>query len=116
MPLLVDDLPTAPGSVNDMRPPASVKRGCYVSNETEVSGGSFSIRRISKPDNGFLSTVRTMTYGRNVVVPMGRSDTSENALRHALREFPEADITVLHVTEPSDPSAFSVTESPRSTW
>lgn len=39
----------------------------------------------------------------HVLVPMGRNEASENALRHALSEYPDAEITVLHVTEPSDP-------------
>lgn len=34
---------------------------------------------------------------------MGRSEAAEDALRYALCEYPDAQITVLHVTEPSDP-------------
>lgn len=40
---------------------------------------------------------------RQVVVPMGRSEAAEAALRYALREYRDAEIVVLHVTESSDP-------------
>ena len=39
----------------------------------------------------------------HVLVPMGRNGVSENALRHVLSEYPDAEITVPHVTEPSGP-------------
>lgn len=37
---------------------------------------------------------------RQVLVPMDASPKSETALEHALREFADATITVLHVTNP----------------
>ena len=40
---------------------------------------------------------------RHIVVPMGRSEASKNALRYALREYPHGHISVLHITEPCDP-------------
>lgn len=40
---------------------------------------------------------------RHVLVAMGRNETSEAALEHALQEYPEAKVSVLHVTVASGP-------------
>lgn len=49
---------------------------------------------------------------RHIVVPMGRSEASEKALRYACREYPDAQISVLHVTEPCDPYAITGDRDP----
>jgi nucleotide-binding universal stress UspA family protein len=41
---------------------------------------------------------------KNVLVPVDGSPLSHEALRHALREFPDASITVLHVVDLFEPS------------
>ncbi|MDL5362408.1 universal stress protein [Halalkalicoccus sp. NIPERK01] len=40
---------------------------------------------------------------RHVLVAMGATEASETALEHALREHPDARITIVHVTATSDP-------------
>jgi nucleotide-binding universal stress UspA family protein len=40
---------------------------------------------------------------RHVLVAMGATETSENALEYALQEYPDAAISVVHVTGTSDP-------------
>lgn len=40
---------------------------------------------------------------RHVLVAMGPNEASENALEYALREHPDATISVVHVTATSDP-------------
>jgi nucleotide-binding universal stress UspA family protein len=40
---------------------------------------------------------------RHVLVAMGPNEASENALEYALREYPDATISVIHVTATSDP-------------
>ncbi|MBV0923646.1 universal stress protein [Halomicroarcula limicola] len=44
-----------------------------------------------------------MVRVRHVLVPMGNTERSERALVFALEEYPEARISVIHVTESSDP-------------
>jgi nucleotide-binding universal stress UspA family protein len=41
---------------------------------------------------------------RHVLVPTDGSPLARQALRHALREFPDADITVLHVVDLFEPT------------
>lgn len=41
---------------------------------------------------------------RHVLVPTDGSPLAQQALRHALREFPDADITVLHVVDLFEPT------------
>lgn len=40
---------------------------------------------------------------RHVLVAMDLTQTSENALEYALREYPDATVAVIHVTGTSDP-------------
>lgn len=44
---------------------------------------------------------------RSVLVPMDASKRAEDALRFALAEFSDADITVLHVTNPLEETYFA---------
>lgn len=44
-----------------------------------------------------------MTAVENVLVPMDGSSLSKQALRVALEEYPDAEITVLHVIDPTQP-------------
>ena len=39
---------------------------------------------------------------KRILVPMGGSPQSEKALNHVLTEYPDAEITVLHVIDPVD--------------
>lgn len=45
---------------------------------------------------------------RTVLVPVDGSPLSSRALRHALREFPDAEITAYHAVDPFTPDAIDV--------
>lgn len=56
-----------------------------------------------KPRSETDSAPRSADRKRHVLVAMGSSGSSATALRYALKEFPDAKISVLHVIETSDP-------------
>lgn len=47
-----------------------------------------------------------------VLVPMDGSEQAEAALEHAIAEFPESDLVVLHVIDPSEPGFTAMPGSP----
>lgn len=55
------------------------------------------------PRNRFARPARFMDMDRHVLVAMDRTKASEDALEYAFEEHSDATISVIHVTESSDP-------------